>query len=395
MGLSGGGEMSGSTESSNGDTLPDVCVVTHPLGAAGENATRTLLNILVEITGVSLITANLPSESKIRDHHDVIEITRKGSSGPVLVVAVQFILNQLQMCSAIRRRDEDIVLFFGATSYLVPILVSRLLGRTVLLEPRGNVPLTLRLSWERRMPDLLAAILAGLVRVLERVSFRAAHCVITYTPSMAVELGLNPDASNVYPKGARYVDTDRFAVCRGYSERENVIGFVGRLDEEKGVRVLAEVVKRLPEDIRMRFVGDGELRAWLEAEVASEIDAGRVQMTGWVDHDEIPAELNRLRLLVLPSQPTEGLPTTILEAFACGTPVLASPVSGVPDIVLHGKTGFHIESRTPAALRSSIEGILERDDIQRISQNGRRLIEDEYSLDAACTRYKRLLNRFR
>jgi hypothetical protein len=50
-----------------------VCVVTHPLGPAGENATRTLLDILAELGGVTLITADLPADSSIQDHRDVIE----------------------------------------------------------------------------------------------------------------------------------------------------------------------------------------------------------------------------------------------------------------------------------------------------------------------------------
>jgi len=86
-------------------------------------------------------------------------------------------------------------------------------------------------------------------------------------------------------------------------------------------------------------------------------------VTGWVNHDDVPAQLNDLRLLVLPSQPTEGLPTTVLEALACGTPVYASPVSGVPDVVRPGKTGFLIEDREPEALQVGIVAILAGDDL--------------------------------
>ncbi|PSP82175.1 glycosyl transferase family 1, partial [Halobacteriales archaeon QS_1_68_17] len=130
---------------------------------------------------------------------------------------------------------------------------------------------------------------------------------------------------------------------------------------------------------------------WLERELAAEIEAGRVELAGWVDHDEVPAELDGLRLLVLPSDPTEGLPTTILEALACGTPVYATPVSGVPDVVRDGETGFHIESRDPETLAAGIEAVLEREDLDRISAAGRRLIETEYSFEAATERYREIL----
>jgi glycosyltransferase involved in cell wall biosynthesis len=208
---------------------------------------------------------------------------------------------------------------------------------------------------------------------------------------MATQLDLDPEHPNVYPDGARFVHTDRFDVHTDYEDRGPVVGFLGRLDEEKGIRALAAVAASLPPAYTFRFIGDGGLRSWLDEELADEIDNGHVELTGWVDHDEVPEQLNDLALLVLPSDPTEGLPTTILEALACGTPVYATPVSGVPDVVRDGETGFHIESRDPEALRTGIEWILERDDLGEISARGRSLIEAEYSFEAACERYRGIL----
>ncbi|AEM56823.1 glycosyl transferase family 1 [Haloarcula hispanica N601] len=373
------------------ESLQSVCVVTHPLAAAGENATRSLLDILSAVTSVALVTADLPADSEIRDRHELVELTRKGAGDSVVTAAVRFLLNQLRMCRVIADRDEDVVLFFGATSYLLPIIAARLLGKTVLVEPRGDVPLTLRLNWEQQLPDPVAAGLAGAVRALERAGFAAAHGVITYTPEMARQLDLHPESPTVYPMGARYVRTDEFRVQQPYADRDRVVGFLGRLDEEKGIRELASVAAELPGDVTFRFIGDGDLREWLETELASEIERGAVELTGWVDHDDVPDQLNDLSLLVLPSQPTEGLPTTILEALACGTPVLASPVSGVPDVVREGETGFLLDSREPAALRQTILDILDRDDLDSISENGRDRIDTEYSFEAACERYRSIL----
>jgi glycosyltransferase involved in cell wall biosynthesis len=371
--------------------LPNVCVVTHPLAAAGENATRSLLDILGAITGVALVTADLPADSEIRDTHELIELTQKGAGDSVLVAAVRFLINQLRMCRVLAGRNESVVLFYGATSYLLPIVAASLLGKTVLVEPRGDVPLTLKLNWEQRLPDPIAHGLAGLVSTLERAGFAAADGVVTYTPAMASQLDLDPDDPSVYPDGARYVRTDEFAITKPYEQRERVVGFLGRLDEEKGIRQLTTVAAGLPSDVTFRFIGDGDLREWLESELREEIAAGSVELTGWVDHDDVPAQLNELALLVLPSQPTEGLPTTILEALACGTPVLASPVSGVPDVVRPGDTGFHIDSREPEQLRAMIESILNEELLGQISANGREHIEATYSFEAACERYRSIL----
>ncbi|MDR9382679.1 MAG: glycosyltransferase family 1 protein, partial [Natronomonas sp.] len=146
--------------------IDDVLVVTHPLAPASESHVAALLDIIGAITSVALVTTNLSEESSIRDDFEVLEISREGVGESILVAAVRFVLNQLRMCRTIARRDEDIILFFGATSYLLPIAFSRLLGRTVVLEPRGDVPLTLRLQWEQTVPAPIARALAGAVWVL-------------------------------------------------------------------------------------------------------------------------------------------------------------------------------------------------------------------------------------
>jgi glycosyltransferase involved in cell wall biosynthesis len=369
----------------------EVCVVTHPLSGAGETATRTLLDVLAELTAVSLLTANLPADSSVRDVHEVIEISERDEGDPILTAAARFLLNQVRMARVLARCEEDLVLFYGATSYLLPILVAKIAGKTVALEPRGDVPLTLRVHWERRVPAPLARALAGAVRALEWAGYLLADGIITYTPAMAEELGLDRFEKKLYPNGARYVDTEAFSPSTPYEDRGAVVGFLGRLDEEKGIRTLAEVARCLPEGVRFRFVGGGDLEPWLRAEVADEIEAGEVEVTGWVDHEEVPGELVELRLLVMPSRPTEGLPTVILEALSCGTPVYTTPVSGVPDVVRDGETGFLMADLGADAVRRDVEAILERDDLLEVSRNGRELVEAEYSFEAAVERYREVL----
>lgn len=370
---------------------PAVCVVTHPLGAAGETATRQLLDILAAVTSVSLMTAALPDDSSIRRDHEVVHLGDENTGDSILVAATRFVRNQFRMCRQLARRDEEFVLFFGATSYLLPILWARLLGKTVILEPRGDVPLTLRLHWEQRVPSVLARLLAGAVRVLETTCYRLSDAIVTYTPSMADELGLYRYEEKLYPTGARYVDTDRFVPDPSFEERAPVVGFLGRIDEEKGIKTLAEVATMLPPDVTFRFIGDGALRPWLEAELVDEIVAGRVEVTGWVDHEDVPNELAGLRLLVLPSQPTEGLPTVILESLACGTPVYATPVSGVPDVVRDGETGYLMRSTESEEMRDEIVRILNDEDLETVSVNGRELVETEYSFEGAVDRYRAII----
>jgi glycosyltransferase involved in cell wall biosynthesis len=296
------------------------------------------------------------------------------------------------MALIVARREERIVLFYGATSYFLPIVVAKLAGKTVVLEPRGDVPLTLRLQWQQRLPTVLARGLAGSVRALEWAGYTLADGVVTYTPSMAEELGVDAFDHKLHTNGARYVDIDRFSPRGPFEDRELVVGFLGRIDEEKGIRTLADVAEDLPDEVTFRFVGDGQLSEWLRERLQGDIEAGDVELTGWVDHDDVPTELRQLRLLIMPSQPTEGLPTVILEALACGTPVYATPVSGVPDVVREGETGFLMTDSDAETILEDIEAIMDRDDLTDISANGRALIEDKYSFEAAVERYREILS---
>lgn len=371
--------------------IDDLCVLTHPLGSASESHARTLLNVLSTITTVSLVAVSINEASSLREEYETVSIADETTTESILLAAVGFLLNQLRMARVIRRRPEPTMLFFGVTSYLIPVLAAMVTGKKVILQPRGDVPLTLRLQWEQRLPTPVARLLAGSVGLLETVGYRLCDGIITYTPSMATELGLDRFERKLYPHGARYVTLDRFYPRRPFGDRERVVGFLGRLDEEKGIETLAAVAKRLPSDVQFRFIGDGARREWLEATLVDEIAAGSVDVTGWVDHEEVPAELSELRLLVMPSAPTEGLPTTILEAMACGTPVYATPVSGVPSVVQNGETGFLMTDTDPDRIAADIGSILDRDDLDALSDTARQLIEDEYSFEAAVERYRSIL----
>jgi glycosyltransferase involved in cell wall biosynthesis len=103
----------------------------------------------------------------------------------------------------------------------------------------------------------------------------------------------------------------------------------------------------------------------------------RVDLPGWISHDDLPGYLNQLRLLVLPSY-TEGLPNIMLEAMACGTPVLATPVGAIPDVIIDGKTGFIMENNSPECIAENVIRALNSPDLERIAENGRRFVEENF-----------------
>jgi len=379
-----------------GDEIGGVCLITQPeRGGSAKSHAHDLADIIAAITSVSVLTANLPDASSMRADHEVIEFSNHGTGESLPVEVTRFVTNQIRLCLALCKRDEGTVLFFGATAYLLPVVFCRLLGKQIIILPRGDVPLSLQLRWEGSLPKQIAGLLARIVSLLERVNYRIADALVTYTPSMAIQLGLDRYEEKLHTNGARFVDTDQFDVQVPFGEREQVVGFVGRLDVEKRVPELVAAAKELPENIKFVFVGDGDYRPLLESELAAEIESGQVEVIGWVDREEIPEQLNRMRLLVVPSHPTEGLPTVILEAMACGTTVLATPVAGVPDVIQVGETGYLINEVDSGVIAAEVEDILAREDPPEISHNARSLIEDEYSFGGAVRRWKNILVQLR
>ncbi|WP_246286514.1 glycosyltransferase family 4 protein [Natronomonas gomsonensis] len=349
-----------------------------------------LLEVLSAVTTVSLVTAHLSKNSSLRDAYETVEISDAPTGERLPTAAARFLRNQLRICRAVLQRDEDVILFFGSTSYLLPILFANLLGKTVVLQPRGNVPESLYQVWCEKLPYPIAYFASRLVWGLERLGYQAADAIITLSSGMADDLELGIHEEKLHRNGAWHVDTEQFRPITPYQERDRCLGYVGRLAEEKGIRELVDIVAELPTNIKFVFVGDGELRSWIADELATEINAGRVEITGWVNHNRVPELLNQFRLLVMTSR-TEGLPTTILESMACGTPVCARPVSGVTDVVLPGMTGYLLKEETPPEAAERIVSVLEATSTET-SDECRTFAEEEYSFAAAIERYESILS---
>ena len=116
----------------------------------------------------------------------------------------------------------------------------------------------------------------------------------------------------------------------------------------------------------------------------------KVELTGWIPHDELPDYLNELKLVVLPSC-TEGLPNVMLEAMACGTPVLATPAGAVRDTIKDEKTGFIMDYNSPECIAENVTRALKHPDLAMIVGNARALVEQEFTYEAAVKRYRKIL----
>ena len=136
---------------------------------------------------------------------------------------------------------------------------------------------------------------------------------------------------------------------------------VGRAVEKKGYADLLNALARLGDDCAWRFehAGGGPLLSTLKAQAKTRGIADRMTWHGAQDRSFVFDMLKRADLFVLPSRLTasgdrDGLPNVLMEAQAFAVPVLATDVSGIPELVTHGKTGWLVPERDPAALADAL-----------------------------------------
>jgi colanic acid/amylovoran biosynthesis glycosyltransferase len=178
------------------------------------------------------------------------------------------------------------------------------------------------------------------------------------------------------PAGGRDVDIFRI-VC------------VGTLHEVKGQRYLVEACRRLADDgvpFECRIIGDGPDRDVLAGLIRDSGLEDRVVLDGELDRGRLSERLAAAHVLVAPSVPTaqgkrEGIPVVLMEAMSSGLPVVASRLSGIPELVEDGASGLIVPPRDVDGLADAVRRL--RDDPalrQRLASEGRRTVERDFDI---------------
>jgi glycosyltransferase involved in cell wall biosynthesis len=170
--------------------------------------------------------------------------------------------------------------------------------------------------------------------------------------------------------------------------------FVGRLRIRKGVEVLLEAMKILRDrhpEARLLIAGDGEHRGSLERR-AAELELGPVvRFLGRCDAARVRGLLRGARALVVPSI-YEGMPLVVLEAMEAGVPVIASEVSGIPEVVEDGGTGWLVLPEDPGDLADALaEALVDPAEAARRGEAGRRRVEERFRPAHAAAAWMRLV----
>jgi glycosyltransferase involved in cell wall biosynthesis len=191
------------------------------------------------------------------------------------------------------------------------------------------------------------------------------------------------------------VDPDRFSPAAGNGG--NYVLFMGRLDHPKGIPDLIDAATRVTEHHGVEFVlaGKGPLRDRLEQLVRRRGIDDDVTFTGHVTGDHQLRLYQNATAFVLPSH-YEGLPTVLLEAMACGAPVVSTAVGGCPDVIEDGVNGLLVPPGEPEALTDALDTLLSDPELRaRFRTEARETVVDRYTWSAVADRFEREYRRAR
>ncbi len=243
----------------------------------------------------------------------------------------------------VKVRPDVVNVHFITSEALYFARLQRLFGYRLVLSAHGSDLLLPQMSWQGALPELLRRADA-----VTAVSEEVRRAVIR-------EGGLSEDDVDVIPNG---IDIEYWRPAQACQRKGTVA--VGRLESVKGFDLLLHAFAGLSargSRTSLTFIGDGPQHAALR-DLADDLEiADRVEFTGRLDRDAVRRRLHAAELFVMPSR-SEGLPLALLEAMACGLPVVATRVGGMPEVV-GSDAGLCVEPEDPGALEQGMRRLLD------------------------------------
>lgn len=282
----------------------------------------------------------------------------------------------------------------------VPAAITKKLARwcgyeiVLVVESHGDFEESLFLQRCIRFPNLYSAVMRGSAKV----AFKNADLLRAVSNSTRVQLRRwAPD--KIVHQFATWTDIESFLQVDHRQRGESLeILYAGALIPRKGIHHLvsafARVAREIPE-ARLVIAGREENKnytAQLKAQIEQAALEARVKFIGEVSQVILAAEMQRARVFVFPSY-SEGLPRVVFEAMAAGMPVIASAVSGIPEVVQDGMTGVLVGPGDEAALAERIRWVFDHPkEAEEMGLRARSVAKRFFSTTAYVESYRKILN---
>jgi glycosyltransferase involved in cell wall biosynthesis len=339
----------------------------------------------------------------LRDEGHEVEVLGRGAGG-ARGPKVLFPLTVLGPCwRALQRFRPHVVQVHESDGALAALMVATV---RALLEPSPLLVALLQVSYVEEMKAIRLLRADG--RVVGEPTFREriffcfkaplhvalglltvwlADLVLAHSQQTANEIQRDylADSVRVLPNTTGGVEVERVEIAATAAGEEYLL-FVGRLRIRKGVEILLEALARLRSrfpELHLVVAGDGEQGPSLERSAAALEVADRVRFLGRRSAGEVRELLAGARALVVPSI-YEGMPLVILEAMEASVPVIASRVSGIPEVVEDGVTGWLVSAENIDELAGAVEEAWrDPEESSRRGAAGRQRLERDFRPPAA------------
>lgn len=322
------------------------------------------------IKNIQYIGGTKINDTSIDNTHLVLPIGKN-----IFFRLYNYIKIQILIGKTIFSKDFDIVILLPHF-YIIVFLLLKLRRKKIFIHMGGRASKSL--SFEDNK------FLIFIIKIIEYFILRFSYKIVVQSPQAAKFLELNKfqDKLIIIHQG---VDTKKFSILKEYSQRENQIGFIGTFNPVKGSLEFFLAARLLTlenkSDLIFILIGGGNNSNQFKSYFQNEpFLKNNIVVSKWVNHQEMNETLNNLKLLVIPSY-SEGLPNLLLEAMASGTPVLATPVGGIPDLISDENTGFVLENNSPESIAKSIRKAINHPDIENIIKRARSLVQDNYDIE--------------
>lgn len=360
-----------------------ITIVTFPSKGSTIAPLSNIIDILYEFSGkVNLITGIIGckrfKKSLKIDHC----YKTQHKSGNLISRILSYVLVELKISYYLfkLRNKADVILFLGGDTLLLPMLTAKLLRKRILLNCGASSYLIYKSSRSN---------LSKLIALLSYLCYSLTDTIILYSPNLIKEWKLEKFSDKISIAYEHHLNLNEFKIKNGLEERKYDIGYIGRLSPEKGIMDFLESIPELlniNESLKFLIGGDGPLKDEVKEYLKNKDLMGNVHFVGWISRSNLPNFLNQIKIIVLPSY-TEGLPNIMLEAMACGTLVLATPVGSIPDIIENGKTGFIIKNN----ILKSIINVLNHEECTNIINTSRKIVEKKFRYDEVLKMWNNIL----
>ena len=363
-----------------------VCVITFPPMKAGLTPLSNLIDILSSSSDeIYLITGNdgyyhFIDNSNIH-LYGIFHSTGNGSASRIKnYISTQFKIAHLLL--KIINKIDVCIFFLGGEMLVLSSIPAKLFKKKTITMLSGY-----SIKYEK---DILSKVVTKLCTI----NFNLVDKIILYSPLLISEWSFEKYSRKILIAPRHFLDFSNFKLNIDFSQRSDLIGYVGRLSEEKGIINFIDSIPLVLEqkpDLNILIIGDGDLRDKVNNYLSQNELENNVKLIGWSSHEDLPKYLNSLKLLVIPSY-TEGLPNIMLEAMACGTPVLATGVGAIPDIISDGETGFIMENNSPECIAKNIFRAMEHPGLENIVKNSIIFVKNNFTYKKAVERYSEILD---